>query len=88
MPEINDTNPEANEVQIQMLRRASTTERIARTCSLSSTVIKLSRRAIRRNRPAFSDCEVKLEFISLHYGKTLAEQVRRYISEKTANERL
>lgn len=80
---VNDTSPEAEEVQIRMLRKASTAERFAIARSLSSTVIRLSRRAIKRNQPGFSDREVKLEFISLHYGKSLAEQVNRYMMENS-----
>lgn len=79
MPELNDTSPEADEVQIQMLRKASTAERFAKARSLSGSVVRLSRQAISRNKPLFSDQEVKLEFVSLHYGKTLAEEVIAYI---------
>ena len=70
--ELNDTSPEVEEMQIRMLRRASTAQRFARARSLTNTVIHLSRQAIGRNQPALSDREIKLEFISLHYGKELA----------------
>lgn len=81
MPILNDTSPEAESIQIKMLQKASTLGRFTRARSLSSTVIGLSRRAIKRNHPSFSDSEVKLEFISLHYGKSLAEKVRNYLIE-------
>jgi hypothetical protein len=81
MPIINDTSPEADAIQIKMLQKASTVRRFTRARSLSSTVIQLSRRAIKRNRPGISDRAVKLEFISLHYGKALAEQVDRYLTD-------
>lgn len=84
MPILNDTSPEAEAIQIKMLQKASAIGRFTRARSLSSTVIRLSRRAIKRNHPSFSDNEVKLEFISLHYGKLLAEKVRNYILENKA----
>ncbi len=80
--QLNDTSPEVEEKQIQMLRKAATAQRFARARSLTNTVIYLSRRAIGRNQPSFSDREIKLKFISLHYGKELAEKVKRFILEK------
>lgn len=77
-----DTSPEIEKIQIQMFRNATAAKRFARARSLSSTVIQLSRRAIRRNHPFFSDQDVKEEFISLHYGKELAEKVRRFVEDK------
>ena len=74
--QLNDTSPEVEEKQIQMLRKAATAQRFARARSLTNTVIYLSRRAIGRNQPSFSDREIKLKFISLHYGKELAENLR------------
>jgi hypothetical protein len=81
MPELNDTSAEAEKIQIQMLRNATPAQRFARARSLSRSVISLSRRAIGRNKPLFSDLEVKMEFVSLHYGKSLADKVSRYIKE-------
>jgi hypothetical protein len=78
---MNDTSPEIEEIHIQMLRNATTSKRFARARSLSRTVIQLSRRAISSSHPSFSDQEVKLEFVSLHYGTALAEKVKRFIKE-------
>ena len=82
MPELNDTSPEVEEKQIQMLRKAATPQRFARARSLCSTVIHLSRRAIGRSQPSLSEREIKLEFISIHYGKELAEKVKQILIEK------
>ena len=80
---MNDTSPEIEKIHVQMLRNAGVSKRIARARSLSSTVIQLSRRAVSKGRPSFSDREVKLEFISLHYGADLAEKVKRFIKENS-----
>jgi predicted membrane chloride channel (bestrophin family) len=78
---MNDTNPEIEKIQIQMFRNATTLKRFTRARSLTSTVVQLSRQAIRRKHPSFSDQEVKLEFVSLHYGKELAEKVKKFIED-------
>jgi hypothetical protein len=83
---MNDTSPEIEKIQIQMFRKATTLKRFTRARSLTSTVIQLSRRAIHKGHPSFSDQEVKEEFVSLHYGKKLAEKVKKFIKEKTKNE--
>jgi hypothetical protein len=38
--------------------------------------------AIRRRHPEFGDGEVRLLFIELTYGKPLADEIRRYCSER------
>ena len=75
-----DTSPEAEKVQIELVRQASTAERIARMQSLSAMVIKLSRRAIARANPELSAREVDLLWVRLHYGKALADELRKYLS--------
>lgn len=77
-----DTSNKIEEIHIQMLRKATIAKRFASTSSLSKTVVQLSKRAIRRNRPYITEQEVNDEFVSLHYGKELAEKVKRFIKEK------
>jgi hypothetical protein len=47
--------------------------------------MQLSKRAIARRNKHFSEQEVNLMFVSLHYGKELAERLRNYLDnhEKT-----
>jgi len=78
-----DTHPEAERVQIDLLRRASTAERFALACSLTATAVSLARRAIARANPDFSPREVDLKFVELHYGKELASRVRRYLEGRS-----
>jgi len=77
-----DTHPEAERVQIELLRSASITQRFALARSLSETAIRLSRQAIREAHPDFDDDEVGLEFIALHYGRALAQQVRAHLQTR------
>ena len=79
---LSDTHPEAEKVQIELLRKATFAERFAKMRSLTAMTISLSRRAIARANPQFSPEQVGLKFIELHYGKDLAEQVRKYLENR------
>jgi hypothetical protein len=78
-PMLSDTHPDAEKVQIDLLRKASTSERFALMCSLTATAINLSRRAIARANPTSSPREVDLKCEELHDGKQLAGRLRRYL---------
>ncbi|RME38589.1 MAG: hypothetical protein D6793_02475 [Thermoflexia bacterium] len=77
-----DTIPEAERVQIELLRRATPAQRFHLTRSLSQTAMELARRALRRRMPGASDTEVNLAFVALWYGKDLADEVRRYLARR------
>lgn len=81
---LSDTSPEAERVQIELLRRASTAQRVARCRSLSTMTMELARRAIRRQHPDWDDREVQLHFVALHYGEDLASRVRSYLESREA----
>ncbi len=68
-----DTPADAEEVQLELLRRASVSERLQLAFSLSQTVITLSKRAIRRRYPEESEEEIMVRFVSAHYGAELAD---------------
>jgi hypothetical protein len=76
-----DTSPEAEEVQIDLLRRAGTHRRFLLACELSDTAIKLSRRAIAEANPDLDERELGLCFVAVHYGQDLADRVRRALLE-------
>ena len=71
----------ADQIQIELLRRAGPGKRLALARSLTTTVVSLARQAIRRRHPTAHEDEVLLEFVSVHYGPDLAARVRRYIEQ-------
>lgn len=77
-----DTDPEAERVQIELLRRAGPARRAAMALDLSAMVIELARRAIRRNMPGASEQEVGVRFVELHYGRDLAAELRRFLDAR------
>ncbi len=77
-----DTSPEAERVQIELLRRATAAEKIAQMRSMTAMAVKLSRRAIARANPKLSSREVDLKWVELHYGKELGRDLRNYLSDR------
>ena len=74
-----DTAPQAERVQIELIRKSSVCKRISKVRSLSQTTLYLSRRAIQRANPSLSEREVDLVFVSNHYGEKLAKCLRLYM---------
>jgi hypothetical protein len=76
---LTDTDPEAARVQLELLRQASPARRLRLALSLSRSVLTLSREGIARRRPQASPEAVGLEFVRLHYGRDLADEVGRHL---------
>jgi hypothetical protein len=80
---VDDTDPRAAAVQIDLLRRAGPERRAALAGRLSDEVIHLSRDALSERSPADLDMlELKLRWVELHYGADLAARVRAYLANK------
>jgi hypothetical protein len=77
-----DTDPEAERVQIELLRRAGLPARVRIAASLTRTVIALARRAIRRSLGNASEDDVAVRFVELHYGQELARGVARRLADR------
>ena len=74
-----DTDPHAEQVQIDLLRVASPTKRFSIARALSRHVIALSRRTLREQMPDATDTDVLLKWVALTYGDDLSSRVRRYL---------
>lgn len=81
---LTDTHPEAEKVQIELLRQAGVAGRFASMRSMTTMAINLSRRAIAEANPQFSPQEVDLMWVELHYGKELARGLRNYLNQRQA----
>lgn len=78
-----DTDPEAEKVQLELLRRAGAGRRARMAATLSGQVIDLARRAIARSLPDARDVERRLRFVELNYGRELAAELRRYLAQRS-----
>ncbi len=77
---LNDTDPEAELVHLELLRRSPPSRRLRLALSLSRTTMSLARGGLARALPGASPQEVGLRFVALHYGAQLAEDVRAYLA--------
>lgn len=73
---LSDTPPDIEQLQIELLRRKTVTERMALAGNLTHFVIQLSRQAIARQHPEWTQRQVDLEWVEIHYGRELAESLR------------
>jgi hypothetical protein len=71
-----DTSPEAERVQIELLRKASPAKRFTLMEAWSQFLIEANRQNLRRLHPELSQEELDLLYIELYYGKDLANRVR------------
>jgi hypothetical protein len=77
-----DTHPEAEKVQISLLRKLTVAQKISRVRSLSQSTIMLSRRAIMRANPDLDQKELILKIISYHYGEKLKNSLRKFLNDR------
>ena len=71
-----DTSPEMERVQIELIRKASSAKLFGLIRSMSQTMMQASRENIRRLHPDANKEELTLIFVELYYGKELANLVR------------
>ncbi len=81
-PQSRDTQPDAEKVQIELLRQAGSSGRAELAMALSQRMHELSRQAIRRRHPRWTEQEVRLHFAALHYGAQLAERIRSELEKR------
>ncbi len=76
-----DTSPEAERVQIDLLRKAGEAGRFKMTLELMQDAINQSRQDIRSRYSDASEEELGLLFVEFNYGKELADRVRAYLAK-------
>lgn len=77
-----DTHPEANEVQLRLIRSMPPVRHIQRTVELSQQLKCMSLAALTRMHPSLGEAEIRLLFIEQVYGKQLADGVRGVLAER------
>jgi hypothetical protein len=69
-----DTNISMENKQLELLGKLTFAQKFKLTCSLTHSVIQLSRQAIGSAFPNLNKKEIDLKFIELNYGKELADK--------------
>ena len=77
---LEETHPSTEAIQADVFRRKTPQERFQLLTEMSDMVVSLSRRALRRANPDATDNELLVTFIDLHYGRDLAERVRKRLA--------
>lgn len=77
-----DTSPEMERVQIELIRKASPAKIFGLVRSMSQTLMQASRENIRKLHPDASKEELTLIFVELYYGKEIANLVRTQMKRR------
>ena len=77
-----DTSPEMERVQIELIRKASPAKIFGLVRSMSQTLMQASRENIRKLHPDASKEELNLIFVELYYGKEIANLVRTQMKRR------
>lgn len=85
-PYTSDTSLEAEQIQLELIRRMAPSERATKSLMMTARLIRECKEAIARINPELSEQEVAISFIELNYGKELADAVRRYQLGQTDGE--
>jgi len=72
-----DTSPEAWHVQLEIVRRMTGPERVARAFELSDEARAVTEAGIRYRHPGWTEDQVRDELMDLLLGRELAATVRR-----------
>ncbi len=86
-PYTTDTSPEAEEIQLELIRQMSPSERALKAIRLSTRLIRECKSAIARNNPQLTSQQIGIAFIQLNYGHELADAVARYQAERANGSR-
>jgi len=70
--------PDADQIQIEALRRLTPIQRFHKACALSSEIRRMAFNAIRRRHPGLDGDELGLRFIELAYGQKLADEIAHW----------
>src|SRR6266567_6742920 len=71
-----DTSPEMERVQIELIRKASIAKRFAIMQAWSQLLIEANKQRIHKDHPDASEEEISLIFVARHYGQALADGLR------------
>jgi len=77
-----DTSPDMERVQIELIRKATPAKLFGLVRSMSETMIQASIRNIRKLYPDASQEEITFIFVELYYGKKVANLVRSEIERR------
>jgi hypothetical protein len=79
---LSDTSPEAERVQLEILRKMSVAERMGRVRDWTRMLVHLSREGLARANPGVDKRELDILWVEQQYGRDLAVRLREYVERK------
>jgi len=83
---LSDTHPDAERVQIELLRQMTGVQRLRKALDLTAVLVNSSRRNIAALNPGLNPQELDVKCVELYYGKELADQLRNYLRQKAEHD--
>jgi|WetSurMetagenome_2_1015567.scaffolds.fasta_scaffold86954_2 hypothetical protein len=75
-----DTSKQFEDIYLNLLSKRTIPEKFKLIESISSLVIRLSKKAIRDANPTLSKTDLDLLFIKLNYGDVLHDKLKKYFN--------
>jgi hypothetical protein len=82
-----DTHPDAERVQLELLRNATVAQRFALASSLTDVVMHLARQALMELYPTDDPDQFAVRFVTHLYGAELGEGLRRDLEARRLRQR-
>jgi hypothetical protein len=79
---LSDTDPNAEKVQLDLIRRMSVAQRLARARDWTRMVVHLSREGLAKANPGLGREEIDLLWVENQYGRELAGKLRDYLEKR------
>ena len=79
---LTDTHPDAERVQLDLIRKMTVAERLTRAAEWTRMVVGLSREQLRRTNPDLDRRGLDLLWVEQQYGRDLALRLRSYLNER------
>jgi hypothetical protein len=79
---LSDTHPDAERVQIELLRRKTPEERFATAMHLTDALLQSSSDMIATLNPGLTPEELGVKRVEYYYGRELASQLRNYLKSR------
>jgi hypothetical protein len=79
---LTDTHPDAEKVQIELIRKMGVAERLALMRNWTRTMVHFWRQGLTKAHPGLDERELDLLWVEQHYGRDLAVRLRAYLEAR------
>jgi hypothetical protein len=80
---LSDTHPDAERVQLELIRTMTIAERLKRAAEWTRTAVNFSRQGIAKAHPGLDNRELDLLWVEQQYGRDLSNRLRAYLEDRS-----